>query len=471
MHNPVLVMASNQRLSSLIARILRWRNIFCLPISLGSESLASYSPCGLIVAIENESDFAKVDTSLWQASYPILFLGASAVAYCTMLGGEASPIPQENALNLTFAQEKLFSHIDNGERILTSLQALTLPSCLQAIAYAGETVIGYAQKEKAIYGIEYPIERNDPDASNLLYNFANTLCHATPEWTEEAIIQEAIHSIKQLAGDGDVLCAVSGGVDSTVCAKLAQLAVGKRLHCIFIDTGLHREGEAQQVINLMLENMELVVAYEDAEDNFQTALQDVHLPQEKEKVASLLMHAMVRKQLQYIPKTTLLITGANLTDALEMGLNPENNELTTYAPLALLFKHEVRNLASALQLPPFIVNRQPFPSSGLALRIAGEVTQERLTMLRIADYQFQQEIEAAGLDKKLDRFYASLLQLTDGTYQVTLHALQKSSHNTHVARLPFDVLERIQARIIQKVSDVSQVVLALNVVKARVGEE
>jgi GMP synthase (glutamine-hydrolysing) len=280
------------------------------------------------------------------------------------------------------------------------------------------------------------------------------------------MIGQAIDAIREgVPQDGQVLCAISGGVDSAVCAKLAGMALGDRLRCLFVDTGLFRQGEVQHVVSAFTENMGIPVELVDAREQFLRALGSLTDAARKESTASLLMRQTLTGYLREHPDLNGLVMGTNYSDVLgnESCGEPLDISITILEPIRTMFKDEVRRLAGALGLPASIVNRQSFPSSGLALRIYGTVTEERLNLLRAADACWLDEIQQAGLDKRLWQYFATLVESPDqpGQYTICLRAIQPSQNQGLAARLPYDLTERTTARILQEVPHVSRVVYDL----------
>ena len=300
--------------------------------------------------------------------------------------------------------------------------------------------------------MQYPIERNDPDGAQLLYNFATHICGAEAAWDEDAMILLAIERVREAAPEGRVLCAVSGGVDSAVCARLASLAVGDRLMCVFVDTGLFRQGEPESVISTFMDSMGLVVAQVDASEAFLRALSGVRSRDDKERIAAQLMTQVLIKQLGYDPGIRAIVMGANLNDTLfgfstsaEMESMKGAYNLCVCEPLRDLFKEEVRRLATALSLPDSIALRQPFPASGLALRIFGQVTPERLAVLRAADACFTEEIREAGLcqgacGNTIPTWWTA--RISRAPMRSVCAPCRYRRAAPRAARLAFDVLER-----------------------------
>lgn len=469
MQDAVLVLSKSRRFSWLIARTLRCRQVYCVPADFGlsAREIRQMKPRGLIIAAETQSpdEMEGLDASLLEWDVPMLVLGGEAARLCRYFGGQiGQELGQAGAVTLDLAQNELFAEIEGGERILHGAKELLLPDCLLPLATATQQVIGFKHADRPLYAIQYQIERNDPDGAQLLYNFACHICGCREEWTEDNMIAHAVERLRQAAPEGRVLCAVSGGVDSAVCARLASMAVGNRLVCVFVDTGLFRQGEPDRVIRTFMDSLGLTVAHVDAKETFLRALSGVSGWDDKERIASQLMTQVLRKQLIYDPDIHTLVMGTNYNDALA-GFSSEldDGKLTICEPIRLFFKDEVRRLGTALGLPDTIVHRQPFPSSGLALRVMGVVTEERLEYLRTADACFTDEICQGGYDRRLWQYYANLVESPDRpqSYAICLRAVQAQQDGGVAARMPADVLERTTRRIMEALPCVSRVVYDL----------
>ena len=468
MQESILVFCRHPQQAGLIARTLRYREYSCLPVPFdtAAESALKMNPKGFIIAAEAGDALDGLDFSLFSQNIPVLALGGAAAALCAHFGGSSAPATTDRGfVTLSFEHPALFEDISSGERMMGGLDALALSDVLIPTATAAGQVIGFMHSTLPLYAMQYPIERNDPDGAQMLANFA-AICGLDADWNDDAIIDRAVETIRQAAPEGRVLCAVSGGVDSAVCAKLTSMAVGDRLLCVFVDTGMFRQNEPETVISTFMDSLDLVVAHVDAHDSFLRALSGVSDPRGKERIAGQLMNQMLLKQLAYDPGIQTVIMGTNFNDVFFGGGSsgstvPEN--ITICEPVRSLFKDEVRRLATALRLPASITERQPFPASGLALRVFGSLTEERLQLLRAADAIFTEEIREEGYDRRLWQYYATLIDSPDapGSYAVCLRATQSVSGGANAARMPFDLLERTADRIRTELSGVTRIVYDL----------
>ncbi len=471
MQEPMIVFCKDRSTAWLICRLLRWRQVYSLslPYDTPLEELLSYEPKGIIISapLDEPGALDGLDSRVFDSGLPVLALDGIAAALCTMGGGQVSPVIYSTTpIPLTLHEHSLFQEMDATGCALRILAPLQPAEGMDALALAGEDVVGFACREKPVYGLEYPIERNDPDAAQILTNFAYTVCKCRADWNEDAIIEEAITAIREgVPENGQVLCAISGGVDSAVCAKLASMALGDRLRCLFVDTGLFRQGEVQYVVDEFQQTMGIPVACINARDRFLQALAGLTGADEKENTASRLMRQTLTRHLHEHPELCGLVMGTNYSDVLcnNTDGDPLAASITILEPIRNMFKDEVRRLAGALGMPASIANRQSFPSSGLALRIYGPVTEQRLNLLRAADACWLEEIQEAGLDKRLWQYFATLVESPDapGQHTICLRAIQASQSQGLAARLPYDLMERTTARILSEVPSVSRVVYDL----------
>ena len=475
MRDAVLILGFDEALAGLITRTLRSQQIYCEPVPsvITLAQVTVRAPRGLILAAAENTkvEGAAFDPSILRAGLPVLALGATVAMLCEHFGGTVERQERSNEnVTLDLAELPLFEGMTRGERVLHSLRDLSLPEGLTSLATATERCIGFQLDNAPLFAVQYPIERNDPDAVLLLRNFACLVCDIQPYWTEELIIQQAVENLRDAAPEGRVLCAISGGVDSAVCARLASMAVGNRLMCVFVDTGLFRQDEPQTVIESYMDTLGLVVAYVDAREAFLKALEGIRFAADKERIANSLLRQVIYKQLGYDPDIHTLVLGTNYNDTLYGQMPAESlpeiigeGTLQVIEPVRLLFKDEVRRLSKALSLPSTIAERQPFPASGLALRILGEVTDERLNILRQADAFFSEEIHAGGHERKLWQYFASMSENPDegNGYAVILRACQACSGEACASRLPYDLLERVMERILREIPDIKRVLYDL----------
>lgn len=467
----LLILDCDQLLSGLIARTLRRQDFYCelVPPEITAADLIDKNAKGIIIAAENGGEACAPDPSLIQCGLPVLALGAAAVTLCELLGG-AAETRRGDADNVTLglADNPLFTGISGGERVLNNLCDLSLPEGATPIATAKERNIGFAAQGR-LYAVQYDIERNDPDSLLILHNFASRICGMEPIWDADFIIREAVEEIQNKAGESRVLCAVSGGIDSAVSAKLAHMAVGDRLTCLFVDTGLFRKNEPKEVAEAFAELQGIRLQFTQAQPLFLKALEGVRQEAEKERIVSSLLKQVFYEQIKDYPGVKTIVLGTNYNDALyghPMPIKPPVQSEETYAaiePIHALFRSEVKRIGEKLSIPKSIMGRQPFPVAGLASRIMGMVTPQKLEMLRETDAFFTEEILRGDQEKRLWQYYASLSDNPDGRqgFAVILRACQAGDGEAYAARLPYDLLERVTQRVMEKMPQIKRVVYDL----------
>ena len=360
------------------------------------------------------------------------------------------------------------------------------PPGFRSVASSENSPIAAMANDAGIYGIQFhPEVAHTPQGSRILRNFSHGICGLAGTWTAGNFAVETVGRIRAQVGNGKVICALSGGVDSAVTAKLVHEAVGDQLTCIFVNNGLLRREEPERVIEVFGRNVGLKLVHVDATERFLTALGGITDPEEKRKRIGAEFIDVFEEQAGALGQVDFLAQGTLYPDVIEsqtsassaahkikthhnVGGLPERMRLKLVEPLRFLFKDEVRAVGAELGLPPIVLNRQPFPGPGLAIRVIGEVTFDKLEVLRAADWIVMDEIKADGL---YDKLWQSFAVLTDTrtvgvmgdqrTYQhvVALRAVTSEDAMTaDWARLPYETLARISNRIVNEVPSVNRVV-------------
>ncbi len=467
MQDYVILINLEDNVCHALARRLRAENIYCriMPASVTADEILRQDPRGVILAKGCSGQPVELPQTMdfLQMGLPMLCLGDAALTLCQTLGGTLSAESESGVVTVAFDQgDSLFDGVEDGERYLPVCRMMVFSAEQGNVcATANDAVVGIRMRQRDVWGLAFPLERNDPATVRLLVNFSRDKCGCTTWWTERTFIDRAKAAIIEAAEGGDALCALSGGVDSGVSALLGNLALGQQLHCIFVDTGLLREGEVDEVMEAYHVQVGLNVRRVDARAEFLLALRDVTDPEEKERITHSLLQQILGREAQVLPGVKLILRGTNYADT---PISEDNAALPAgtkvIEPVKELFKDEIRHVGEILGLPPAMTSRQPFPSSGLASRIMASVTAERLDVLRTADAIFRREIEAAGLHRRLWQYFAALAvsPLPSGGLMVVLRAVQAAEGGSGMpARIPSDLLERVTAEVMQRCPDVQRV--------------
>ena len=494
-HQNVLILDFGGQYNQLIARRVRDLGVYCeiLPFRKATvEKIQEYSPIGLIFTGGPNSVYAenapKIDPQIFSLGIPVLGLCYGCQLIAHTLGGKVETAPSREF-------GKTVTHFDTTSPLFQDLpeQAVTwmshvdyvdkLPEGFVSIAHTEHCPVAAMQNlERKIFGFQYhPEVEHTENGSKMLRNFLYNVCGANGDWSMKDYCNTAIAQVREKVGDGKVLLALSGGVDSSVVAKLLSKAIGSQLTCIFVDHGLMRKNEGDE-IEAVFGNGDINFVRVNAEDRFLSKLAGVSEPEKKRKIIGEEFIRVFEEEAKKIGKVDFLAQGTIYADVVESGTGdaavikshhnvgglPDHVDFKEIIePLRLLFKDEVRALGRELGLPDYLVNRQPFPGPGLAIRVIGEVTKEKLDILREADFIFRDEIAKAGLDKSIHQYFAVLTDMRSvgvmgdfRTYDYTL-ALRGVTTSDFMtadwARIPYEVLDKVSVRIVNEVDHINRI--------------
>ncbi|MBR4081622.1 MAG: hypothetical protein IKK21_07560 [Clostridia bacterium] len=472
MRDMVVILNLDGAASRAMTRKLRSEHIFCkvLPADVTAEAVLAQEPMGILLAGGETGEAPAVPhlAALADCGLPLLAMGDAALAACTELGGILSLRSEEPQVAQVRYDEDdpLFRNVEDGERYLQAMRTLLPAEGMITVAMTDSGALGMRLADRPVYALAFQAEQNDPDGLQMLLNFCTDVCGCTLWWSNEAFMDRAPEEISRITGEGEAICALSGGVDSGVSALLGHRALGQRLHCIFVDTGLLRKDEGDQVMAFYRDQMGLNVRRIDAREQFLTALAGVRSVRQKEQIIFDLLTNIMAQEVAALPDVRVILQGTNYSDTLT-GDNPEAMPLmgvTVVEPVRELFKDEIRRVAEELGMPSVVIQRQPFPGSGLALRVLSDVTEEKLHVLREADAILRAEIEASGQNKRLWQYFATLATypLSADACVITLRAVQTAEGGSATAsRLPYDLLERVCEQIRRQLPQVSRVLYDL----------
>ncbi len=501
MSSKVIIIDYGSQVTQLIARRVREAGVYSEihPCNISIEKLKELKPQAIILsggpASVGEEDAPKFDKNILELNLPVLAICYGMQLLASNMGGELAQSSKREygpADLLISAESPLFLHVEKTTRVWNSHGDVVTkaPQGFEIIAKTSTLPIAaMADHKKNIYAVQFhPEVHHSVEGEKMLQNFLFEICKFKADWTMHSFVDRVLEETREKVGNEHVICALSGGVDSTVVAVLLNKALGKKLHCIFVDNGVLRHGEGQEVVDLLRNSFDLNLNFVNASKLFLDKLKGIDDPEQKRKIIGHTFIEVFDDEAKKLQSSGInvkwLAQGTLYPDVIEsisskgpsavikshhnVGGLPEKMNMQLIEPLRELFKDEVRKVGAELGIPDTILWRHPFPGPGLAIRILGEITEERLTIVRKADTIVQEELRSSGYYRKVWQGFAVLLPLKtvgvmgDGrTYEHVIALRVVDSVDAMTAdwsRLPDSLLESISTRIINEVKGVNRVV-------------
>ncbi|CAH9019707.1 glutamine-hydrolyzing GMP synthase [Candidatus Nitrosacidococcus sp. I8] len=501
---PILILDFGSQYTQLIARRIREIGVYCEvhPYYVKDETLISLSPKGIILSGGPDSvrgEYApQASASIFSMGIPILGICYGMQTMASQLGGkvELATHREYGYAQVCAYSSSLFVDVENSNTPTEFLlnvwmshgdRVTQLPVGFTKIASTNNSPIaGMADEKRHFYGLQFhPEVTHTPQGINILKGFIHNICKCEAQWTPQKIVEDKIIQIKNQVGTDKVLLALSGGVDSSVVAALLHRAIGDQLICVFVDNGLLRLGEVEQVITTFVDHFGIRVIHINAEQRFLGALLSITDPEEKRKVIGRIFIDIFEEEAKKLKSIIWLAQGTIYPDVIEsagtktgkaqtikshhnVGGLPKKLNLKLLEPLRELFKDEVRNLGAKLGLPFELIHRHPFPGPGLGVRILGEIKKEYADLLRCADAIFIEELRAHDWYYKTSQAFAVFLPVKsvgvvgdERSYEfvIALRAIESIDFMTaHWVHLPYELLSQISNRIINEIPKISRVV-------------
>ena len=493
----IVILDFGAQYTQLIARRIREANVFCevVPYDTSLSEIQARRPAGIILSGGPSSvldaDAPTVDSALYDLGVPVLGICYGMQLTAHLLGGRV-----ERAAQREYGRVRV--EMDANSRLLSGMSPASqcwmshtyhvtqAPAGFKSIAHSDNCAFcAMENAERGIYCVQFhPEVTHSEEGQRVLRNFALDICGCRGDWTMAAFVQDAIKSIRERVGDGRVLLGLSGGVDSSVAAALIQRAIGERLTCVYVDHGFMRKGETEQVVDVFTRLFPVNLVAVDARARFLKQVEGVTDPEQKRKRIGAEFVAVFADEAAKIGAVDFLAQGTIYPDVIESGSVKGSAVIKSHhnvgglpkdlqfkallEPLRMLFKDEVRKVGEELGLPSDMVWRQPFPGPGLAIRIIGDITQEKLDIVRESDAILREEVAAAGLDRSVNQYFTVLTGIRsvgvmgdERTYDYTLAIRAVTTDDFMTvdwARLPHELLARVSARIVNEVAHVNRVV-------------